>query len=135
MYNTSMKNIDARLFWERLDNIRELQGLSLTDLCTTSPGLVYRTLTQQRTRNILPNVETLVLLARALDVSLDYLVLGKEQPDSLNMIFNNNPDMIQFAKRVPLCSKEQLQLLNNMLDSWGIDKAVGESVGQGKNLA
>lgn len=52
MYNTSMKNIDARLFWERLDNIRELQGLSLTDLCTTSPGLVYRTLTQQRTISI-----------------------------------------------------------------------------------
>ena len=121
-----MKTIDARLFWERLDNVRDSLGLTLTELCESKPGLIYRTLTQQRTRNILPNVETLALLAEALNVSLDFLVSGRKEVDAITKHFKHDSEMIKFANRITLCTKSQILFLNNMLDTWGIDKEPGE---------
>lgn len=69
-----MKIIDARLFWGRLDYGRDLIGLTPTELCESKVDLLCQTLTQQRTRNIFPNVETLVPLAEALAVNLGFLV-------------------------------------------------------------
>lgn len=130
-----MKTIDAGLFWDRIDELRNLLELTLMQVCENEPRLVYRTLTQQRTRNILPNVETLALLAKALDTSIDYLVSGEENADTITKFLRANKPIRDLAYRLTLCDAEQLHCVNSLLDTWRIDRVPGESKKQGVILA
>lgn len=130
-----MKTIDARLFWDRFDELRNTLKLTLTQVCEKEPGLVYRTLTQQRTRNILPNVETLVLLAGVLETSIDYLISGKETTDPLTTLLQSNPTIKHIAFRLTKCDTQQLHCVNSLLDTWRIDRMPGEGMSQGAILA
>ncbi len=130
-----MKTIDAGLFWDRIDELRNLLELTLMQVCENEPRLVYRTLTQQRTRNILPNVETLALLAKALDTSIDYLISGEENADTITKFLRANKPIRDLAYRLTLCDAEQLHCVNSLLDTWRIDRMPGEAKKQGVILA
>ena len=134
-YNYNMKTIDARLFWNRFDELRNSLDLSLTQLCEMEPGLVYRTLTQQRTRNILPNVETLALLAGVLETSIDFLISGKETSDSITSLLKSNPTIKHLTLRLTKCDTQQLHCLNSLLDTWRIDRMPGEGLNRDAILA
>ncbi len=126
--------IDGTSFWNRLDFLLKQSGLDLTGFCKKT-NLSYHTVISQRARNTIPKVEQLLLMAQVLNVSLDYLISGKEPTDPLMKKLKENLNLGKLVNRISLCNKEQLQTLNILLDSWGIDKAVGESIEQGENLA
>lgn len=63
--------------WKRVDSILEQKGLTLNQL-TTMAGLNYGTTKGQRCKRDLNKIDDAVRIANALDVSLDYLITGKE---------------------------------------------------------
>lgn len=126
--------IDANIFWERFDSLMKKKFSALGDFCKDA-RLNYNTIISQRQRKSVPKIDQLVDMANALATSIDYLVNGKEQVDTLSKYFKNNPEMLELAHRITLCKNEQLQCLNTLLDTWGIDKGPGEYPKQGKILA
>ena len=105
--------------------------MSLVQLCERAPGLVYRTLTQQRTRNIFPDAQALALIAAVLETSIDYLVSGVEHSDSLTLLLKSNPFANKIARRISKCDDEQLRVIGSLLNSWRIGESPGESLRTG----
>lgn len=68
--------IDAFEFWRRADNLLSKKSMTLGDL-STQATLSYSTINSQRTRHSLPKVEQLLSMARALGVSMEYLLTGE----------------------------------------------------------
>lgn len=70
--------MDIKGFWERLDIALIKTGVrSIKALCKET-GVPYQTIVNQRTQKRFPTVETVAAFAQFLDVSLDWLLLGKE---------------------------------------------------------
>lgn len=115
-----MKNDNANKFWSRFDKIRLNKDLSISQVCNLNKGLVYRTITQQRTRNILPNVETLVMLSESLEISLDYLITGEEYKNPFYQELENNLEAKELCCKLLKCNKHQLDLINSMINSWAL---------------
>jgi len=125
---------DDTFFWDRFDSLMKARFPDLIEFCKVT-GLNYNTIISQRQRKIVPKIDQLIHMAKALETTIDYLVTGKEQIDTLAKHFNNNSEMIKFANRITLCTKSQILFLNNMLDTWGIDKEPGEFEEQDEVLA
>lgn len=68
--------IDAKLFWERMDTILVQRKLSLRDICENAK-ISYSTISSQRVRVTVPKLDQIVAMANYLNLSLDELVLGK----------------------------------------------------------
>lgn len=68
--------IDGRAFWLRVDSELSKEGRSLSDLCS-SINVSYFTVNTQRKNHKLPKVEQLLSMARALGVSMEYLLTGE----------------------------------------------------------
>lgn len=78
-----MKLLDGFEFWKQIDfllNKNHLTNLDLSD----KAGIVYRTVTTQRNRHSIPNGEQLLRMAKTLNVSIEYLLTGKEDPFCLS---------------------------------------------------
>ena len=73
-----MKIIDIELIGKRIKEIREKKGLSqdkLADMLDTSQG----TISSWETGRCLPHTYSLIVFAKELDVSLDYIVGIKDE--------------------------------------------------------
>ena len=66
-------NISVIGFWSRFDEVR---GGTLDEVCKAT-GIPNNTLRGLRSKNKLPNLVDTVVIADFLNVSLDWLVLGK----------------------------------------------------------
>lgn len=67
--------LKAKEFWNRLDK-RLPEKMSLKVFCSET-NTVYRTITQQRTRETLPDIKDICAFSSYLGISLDELVYGK----------------------------------------------------------
>ena len=73
----TMEQISVLGFWERFDEVRKV---TLEQVARES-GINQGTLRNLRSRKLLPNLLDTVVIADYLNVSLDWLVLGKVQND------------------------------------------------------
>lgn len=72
-----MKNFDAYTFWNRIDDLRDqLNIITLKELSLIT-DIKYRKINDQRSNMSLPKVEDLFALATALNVSMEYLLIGE----------------------------------------------------------
>lgn len=99
--------ISAYEFWNRFDRLRgetEIQDIvSKTDM-------KYRTLLSMRTNQSIPKAQDLLDLAKALGVSMEYLLTGKKESDLF-------PDRIMnIAKACAHASNIELTMVEKILD-------------------
>lgn len=73
-----MKELDARLFWERLRIQQIKAGVKSLKLLCEREGMSYQTLINQKHANRFPAVSVIITLASALNCSIDWLLTGKE---------------------------------------------------------
>jgi len=79
---------DARLFWNRFDSLRN--GRTVKDIAN-SIGVEYELIRVQRTRYRIPKASIVVLLARELGTTTEFLVTGENNdqlPSYLRAIVN-----------------------------------------------
>ena len=69
----AMTEINVTKFWDRFDQVRTD---SLETICNRA-GVSHNTIRGLRTHNKLPNLVDTIVLADYLNVTLDWLVLGK----------------------------------------------------------
>ena len=67
--------MDAYRFWDNLDKARG-ESITLKDLCKKI-GIAYQRLADQRSDCRFPKLEDAYALAKAIGVSLDYLITGE----------------------------------------------------------
>jgi len=127
--------IDAKKFWARFDELKQEKGLTILKICELDPSLVYKTITQQRTREILPNIGALVSIAEVFNVTVDFLVTGKDSDNPVLSMLKENKTVYDLTFRLSSCSAEKLHCVNSLLDTWGIDRVPGESQRLGRVLA
>jgi len=127
--------IDAKKFWARFDELKQEKGLTILKICELDPSLVYKTITQQRTREILPNIGALVSIAEVFNVTVDFLVTGKDSDNPFLSMLKENKTVYDLTFRLSSCSAEKLHCVNSLLDTWGIDREPGESPRLGRVLA
>ena len=64
-------------FWERMDTAVKSKGLTYVTLAFQS-DISLPTLYNNRSRHRFPNTNDLIAISKSLDVSLDWLIFGKE---------------------------------------------------------
>jgi hypothetical protein len=110
---------DATRFWARFNELVSVKYSTLGDFCSTAK-INYDTLITQRNRKAIPKIEQLLDMARALNITVDYLVTGKEPTDTLTSSANADPSLRELLYRVLACNDTQRATLATMMDSWGI---------------
>lgn len=78
-----MEKMSAKEFWKRLDAIMKSRSINYVDLaqmCRINRVTLYN----NRSRDKYPNIKVMVSIAMALDVSLDWLVLGENKQSKLD---------------------------------------------------
>ena len=73
----------------RIDAFCKIRGITRKSFCETL-GILQGTMATWKTKNIFPPVETLVLLSERMNVSLDWLITGKESPAHSFLESENN---------------------------------------------
>ena len=76
------------MFYDNLKTICEKQNLKITNIvieCGGAPGSI-----NGWKKGSMPNSNIVIALAMRLNVSTDYLLLGKEHQSNMNNSFNNN---------------------------------------------
>jgi transcriptional regulator with XRE-family HTH domain len=71
---------DASVFWERIKRLIKKKNLSQPELAKIC-GISVRTLQGWIFRNVFPTVVDSYYIARALDVTVEYLVTGKTRQE------------------------------------------------------
>ena len=71
-----MTELEVMRFWERFDNYIAKKGDNLTSF-TEKTGIKYKTLSMQRMRHSLPNLEQALIMAKYLGISVNELMSGK----------------------------------------------------------
>lgn len=64
-------------FWNRVDSILDRKGTRLIDMARDT-GIGYPTIKNWRYLNSIPKVDVVIQMSEYLEVSLDYLLTGKE---------------------------------------------------------
>lgn len=114
-----MKNEElAYKIWQRVDIKRKAMGYTLEDIAVRA-GMKVQRIKAQRTRTIIPQADDLCLIARILQTTCEYLVLGKEDAP---MPF---AEYIPFLERCPPDRLESVRILLGM----NVEKKSSGSVG------
>ena len=99
----SDENINGINLFERIEKLSKEIGLTQTDLAKKI-NISQSTIASWKTRNSLPPIKTLCIIADYFDISLDYLVRGhnfhnKNEHNIKNEIFS---EIEVFKKRIEL---------------------------------
>ena len=70
--------IDAKVFWNRIKTMIK-QKKTTQEMAAIACGISFNTWKGWVSKGILPGIEQCSFIAKFLDVSLDYLVMGKER--------------------------------------------------------
>ena len=105
--------VDPYRFWNRFDEIRD--GEDIQSLAKRA-DLKYKTLLAMRTNQSIPKSAELYQMANALDVSMEYLLVGKE--------YNSRVWLI--ARACEKASDLELEMVERIL---GISSKKGEDAG------
>lgn len=128
--------IDANIFWERVEELWKKTGVTKQEFCNSTKGKInYYTWSNKKSQGKVPNLELASAFAEALEVSLDYLVSGKETTDSFTRMLKSNPTIKHITQRLTKCDAEQLHCVNSLLDTWRIDRVPGEGLNRDAILA
>lgn len=97
------ENVNGINLVKRIDELLKKLGITRKEFCETIK-IIPSTMATWKTRNILPPLETLCIIADYFDVSLDYLVRGhnfhnKNEHNIKNEIFS---EIELFKKRIEL---------------------------------
>lgn len=114
-----MKNIDAYTFWNRVDNLRvQLNIKTLKELSVIS-NIKYRKINDQRTNMTIPKSEDLFALASALNVSMEFLLIGdlSKQPKKT---YTKRIELI--ADKLSFISEPNLSLIEHTIDLMPIEQ-------------
>ena len=101
------------MFWEKLKDILEYQNISLKELCAKA-GLKQQSIYNAITRKTFPSLETAVKIANALNVSVEYLVTGKESQE----ISDEECVLLIIYRKL---SNSNKKLINEIIDSFTSD--------------
>ncbi|MCR4676802.1 MAG: helix-turn-helix domain containing protein [Sphaerochaetaceae bacterium] len=71
-------------------------------------GIPYQTIVNQRTQGRYPTVEMLYKIAKVMNVSLDWLLLGKERKIDKNVL--------EVAKRLKEAGIKEIEALNSLIN-------------------
>jgi len=104
-----MKDTEIYRIWQRIDQLNKDSTLKIL---AEKIGISYSTLRSQRTRNILPNVETVLDMAGLLNVSVDYILTGshsssKQYPETITNI----------ADKLCQLSEQDLYIVKRFVDT------------------
>ena len=114
-----MKDTEIYQIWQRID---QLNANSTLKALSEDIGISYSTLRSQRTRNILPNVETILKIAEVLNSSVDYILTGS------NISKKIYPDGIdEIADKLCKVSIEDLFVVKRLVDTLPIKPAVNKA--------
>ena len=81
--------MNAYKFWKRVDSLNKGTAKELAEIV----GLNYVTMLGMRTKCTFPKLEKIVSISKALNVSIDYLLLGDNERLSEEALFvEQNPD-------------------------------------------
>ncbi len=108
--------IDAKLFWSRMDTILAQKKITLREICANA-GISYSTISSQRVRITVPKLEQMVAMSDYLNLSLDEVVLGKtyqpQIPDIALAVMQNT--RLQTIVSALLASPDKLSAIETLL--------------------
>lgn len=111
-------NIDAKNLWDNFDYWVKAKKTNIKKLCTYNPDLNYGTVTQNRSKRILPSLITTANICLALSITVEQLI-NIETPDismspeaQLVQDSDRYRRIISFLQRAP----EKLDALETFLD-------------------
>jgi transcriptional regulator with XRE-family HTH domain len=93
-------------FASRLRKLREARGLTQRQLAERIQMEVAQ-ITRYERGQFLPNAETLISLARVLQVGLDLLLLGEAEPDAGRLAITDLPLLERFQDLQKLSKKDR----------------------------
>lgn len=105
-----MENINAYTFWNRVDDIRTKLNIKTLKELSSISNIKYRKINDQRTNMSIPKSEDLLALSNALNVSMEYLLVGKI---SQKKVYPKRIELI--ADKLCLISDTNLLLIENTL--------------------
>lgn len=85
--------MDATEFYNRIKTVLNSNNLSLGDLCKAI-DTPYQNFVNKRTRRTYPNVIDCYRIAQFLNVSVEYLLTGKEKDSPDNSVLQDKLDKI-----------------------------------------
>lgn len=109
---------DANAFWGRFDLLLEGKFSNLGEFCEVVK-LNYNTMISQRARLTIPKIEQLIDMAKALHVSLDFLVSGEDHLDPVYKKLDQNPRLKRLASSMTKCQDLHLSIIETLFFSWG----------------
>lgn len=115
--------IDGENFWNRFDAILSERGINLRVFSLVS-GVPYDTMVTQRTRRSVPKLGQLIDMAKALDSTMEYMIMGTAVEDPLFTLLRENRKLKTIATRLTYCDQSQLATINMIIDSWGVAPSV-----------
>jgi len=109
--------IDAEKFWARFDELKDKSGRTILKLCELDPDLVYRTITQQRTRRITPSIEVIASFSRVFNVSIDFLVTGADPKPAPRIMttFTESKTLMSIAHALAKADQRQIDAVQLIL--------------------
>lgn len=111
---------DGYLFWNRIDKIRESRGMTLNSLASKT-STTYANMRTQRSSNTIPKAHVIVELSNALDISIDYLLKGKEDVDDIPLVLKNaleNEMLTELFIQISKLNAQQLAALSSVVRSY-----------------
>lgn len=104
-------------FGEKIKSLRKDHGWS-QDKLGLEVGLHGRHIGKYETGRAMPNAETLVRIANALKVSIDYLLRNgmEENPTSSNIL--RDPDLIRKFEAVEKMNKDDKRVVTSLIDAY-----------------
>ena len=118
-------------FGERLKALREKAGLSQRELARLA-GIEAMQISRYERGVGYPAVETLIAIARTLDVGLDYLLLGKTQASkrSDTQIFRHITLLEKLRQADKELDKKDVEMVTALLDAFMVRKRMKKLVNE-----
>lgn len=118
-------------FGERLKALREKAGLTQRELARLA-GIEAMQISRYERGVGYPAVETLIAIARTLDVGLDYLLLGKSQPSkrSGTQIFRHITLLEKLREADKELDKKDVEMVLALLDAFMVRKRMKKLVNE-----
>lgn len=99
-------------FSQRLKQLRKLRGFSQEKLKNLA-NISVSNISRYEDGAIQPSVEKVILLAKVLDTSVEYLMNGIENEDNLDV------EVFEMAKKIQKLSKEDKKALSHIIHQMG----------------
>ncbi len=111
-------------FWERFEVQRKSLSLTRSEICART-GISVGTMNSWLSRgNTYPSVLEAAKIAKALDLSIEWLLTGREEPvansDILLFTILENPRLLLIAEVLPLLNNTQLHALEAQITAMDV---------------